>query len=120
MAQPATPARRADVREETQVRAFVAACVARDGRIDVAFNNARIETLRASTSHEQSVDDCDDVIRTNARGVPVHEVRAASLRSSCGWPHPAPVPSTQRASARHDPPASDNRRQRDTKGRPRN
>jgi hypothetical protein len=60
---------RADVREETQVRDLVDACVARHGRIDVAFNNAGIETPRASPLHEQSVEDWDDVTRTNARGV---------------------------------------------------
>lgn len=60
---------RADVREEDQVRAFVDGAVARYGRIDVAFNNAGIETPRAAPLHEQSVEDFDDVTRTNARGV---------------------------------------------------
>lgn len=60
---------RADVREEAEVRALVDATVARHGRVDVAFNNAGIETPRASPLHEQSVEDWDDVTRTNARGV---------------------------------------------------
>lgn len=60
---------RADVREEPQVRDFVAACVARYGRIDVAFNNAGIETPRASPLHEQSMEDWENVQRTNASGV---------------------------------------------------
>jgi NAD(P)-dependent dehydrogenase (short-subunit alcohol dehydrogenase family) len=60
---------RADVREEAQVRDFVAACLARYGRIDVAFNNAGIETPRAAPLHEQVTEDWDNVQRTNARGV---------------------------------------------------
>ena len=60
---------RADVREDAQVRDFVAACVARYGRIDVAFNNAGIETPRAAPLHEQSINDWDNVLRTNTRGV---------------------------------------------------
>jgi NAD(P)-dependent dehydrogenase (short-subunit alcohol dehydrogenase family) len=60
---------RADVREEHQIRDFVAACVARYGRIDVAFNNAGVETPRAAPIHEQSIDDWDNVQRTNTRGV---------------------------------------------------
>ena len=48
---------------------FVAACVARYGRIDVAFNNAGIETPRAAPLHEQSIEDWDNVLRTNTRGV---------------------------------------------------
>ena len=60
---------RADVRDEAQVREFVDAGVARYGKLDVAFNNAGIETPRAAPLHEQSVADWDDVNATNARGV---------------------------------------------------
>ncbi|WP_059008274.1 SDR family NAD(P)-dependent oxidoreductase [Streptomyces specialis] len=60
---------RADVREESQVRAFVAACVERHGRIDVAFNNAGVESPRAVRLHEQSLRDMENVWRTNAGGV---------------------------------------------------
>ncbi|MGK5529787.1 SDR family NAD(P)-dependent oxidoreductase [Streptomyces sp. URMC 129] len=60
---------RADVREESQVREFVAACVERHGRIDVAFNNAGVESPRAVRLHEQSRADMEDVWRTNVGGV---------------------------------------------------
>lgn len=60
---------RADVRKESQVKEFVAACVERHGRIDVAFNNAGIESPRAVRLHEQSLTDMEDVWRTNAAGV---------------------------------------------------
>jgi NAD(P)-dependent dehydrogenase (short-subunit alcohol dehydrogenase family) len=60
---------RADVRQESQVREFVAACVERHGRIDVAFNNAGIESPRAVRLHEQSLQDMEDVWRTNVGGV---------------------------------------------------
>lgn len=60
---------RADVREDVQVRDFVAACVDRYGGIDVAFNNAGIETPRAAPIHEQSIEDWDNVQRTNSHGV---------------------------------------------------
>jgi NAD(P)-dependent dehydrogenase (short-subunit alcohol dehydrogenase family) len=60
---------RADVREEAQIRDFIDACAARHGRIDIAFNNAGIETPRASPLHEQSIEDWDNVHRTNARAV---------------------------------------------------
>ena len=41
----------------------------RYGRIDVAFNNAGIETPRAAPLHEQSIEDWQNVLRTNTRGV---------------------------------------------------
>ncbi|WP_246258413.1 SDR family NAD(P)-dependent oxidoreductase [Amycolatopsis anabasis] len=61
--------RRADVRHESQVRDFVQACVDRYGRIDIAFNNAGIESPRAVRLHEQSVVDMEAVWRTNVGGV---------------------------------------------------
>ncbi|HYN95143.1 MAG TPA: SDR family oxidoreductase [Pilimelia sp.] len=60
---------RADVRREGDVAAFVSACVRRYGRIDVAFNNAGIETPKAAPIHEQSLADFENVWRTNAAGV---------------------------------------------------
>ncbi|POM25946.1 Levodione reductase [Actinomadura rubteroloni] len=60
---------RADVRDESDVRGLVDACVRRYGRIDVAVNNAGIETPRAAPLHEQSAADFDRVWHTNARGV---------------------------------------------------
>ncbi|WP_020667472.1 SDR family NAD(P)-dependent oxidoreductase [Amycolatopsis nigrescens] len=61
--------RHADVRVEGQVRDFVRACVDRYGRIDVAFNNAGIESPRAVRLHEQSLVDMTEVWRTNVGGV---------------------------------------------------
>ena len=60
---------RADVRREHDVVAFVSACVRRYGRIDVAFNNAGIETPNAGPLHEQSLSDFENVWRTNTAGV---------------------------------------------------
>lgn len=60
---------RADVREEEQVQAFVDGCVDTYGRIDVAFNNAGIETPTASPLADHDVAVWDDVQATNARGV---------------------------------------------------
>jgi NAD(P)-dependent dehydrogenase (short-subunit alcohol dehydrogenase family) len=57
---------RADVRDETQVKAFVDQAVHRYGRLDVAFNNAGI-TLEKPL-HEYSSAEWDDVIHTNLRG----------------------------------------------------
>jgi NAD(P)-dependent dehydrogenase (short-subunit alcohol dehydrogenase family) len=61
--------RRADVRDEAQVRDLVAACVRRYGRLDVAVNNAGIESPRAVRLHEQTLEDLQSVWRTNAAGV---------------------------------------------------
>lgn len=61
--------RRADVRVEAEVAGLVAACVRRYGRLDVAFNNAGIESPRALPLHEQSLADLEAVWRTNAAGV---------------------------------------------------
>ncbi|MFF3485443.1 SDR family NAD(P)-dependent oxidoreductase [Streptomyces sp. NPDC002701] len=61
--------RRADVREEADVENLVAACVERYGRVDVAYNNAGVESPRAVRLHEQSLHDLTDVWRTNTAGV---------------------------------------------------
>ncbi|WP_237107206.1 SDR family NAD(P)-dependent oxidoreductase [Nonomuraea sp. MG754425] len=59
---------RADVTREADVRAFVAECVRRHGRIDIAFNNAGIESPKAAPLHEQTLEDYELVWRTNAGG----------------------------------------------------
>lgn len=58
---------RADVRVPEQVQAFVDGVVRRYGRLDIAFNNAGIHL--GKPLHEISVDEWEDVQRTNARGV---------------------------------------------------
>ncbi|MFG1707772.1 SDR family NAD(P)-dependent oxidoreductase [Nonomuraea sp. M3C6] len=60
---------RADVSKEADVQAFVAACVRRYGKIDIAFNNAGIESPKAAPMHEQTLSDFEQVWRTNAAGV---------------------------------------------------
>lgn len=57
----------ADVRKEENVKAFVDACVEKYGRIDIAFNNAGIESS-PKTIAEQSLEDWTNVIATNATG----------------------------------------------------
>jgi len=59
---------RADVRVPEQVQAFVDGCVETYGRIDVAFNNAGIETPTAAPLADQSLADWQDVLTTNATG----------------------------------------------------
>jgi NAD(P)-dependent dehydrogenase (short-subunit alcohol dehydrogenase family) len=58
---------RADVRVPDQVRAFVDGVARRYGRLDIAFNNAGIHL--GKPLHETTVDEWEDVHRTNARGV---------------------------------------------------
>ncbi|WP_329087353.1 SDR family NAD(P)-dependent oxidoreductase [Streptosporangium sp. NBC_01469] len=60
---------RADVSRESDVQAFVAGCVRRYGRLDIAFNNAGIESPRAAPLHEQTLGDVEKVWRVNAAGV---------------------------------------------------
>jgi hypothetical protein len=57
----------ADVRDESQVKAFVDQTIDKYGRLDVAFNNAGI-TLE-KPSHEYTSAEWDDVLSTNLRGV---------------------------------------------------
>lgn len=61
--------RQADVRHEAEVRDLVAACVDRYQRLDIALNNAGIESPRAARLHEQSLEDLELVWRTNTAGV---------------------------------------------------
>ncbi|WP_163434658.1 SDR family NAD(P)-dependent oxidoreductase, partial [Escherichia coli] len=58
---------RADVRSESDVKAFVVGAVGKYGRLDVAFNNAGI-TLEKPL-HELTAEEFDDVAHTNLRGV---------------------------------------------------
>jgi NAD(P)-dependent dehydrogenase (short-subunit alcohol dehydrogenase family) len=58
---------RADVRDESQIKAFVDQSVRKYGRLDVAFNNAGI-TLEKPL-HEYSSQEWDDIQNTNLRGV---------------------------------------------------
>lgn len=59
---------KADVRNEQEVKSFVDTCVQKYGRIDIAFNNAGIES-KPFTVAEQSLSDWMDVMTTNATGV---------------------------------------------------
>lgn len=59
---------RADVRREADVRALVGACVKKYGRVDVAFNNAGVESP-PKTLAELTPDEWADVIATNQTGV---------------------------------------------------
>ncbi len=60
---------RADIRDPAQVQSLVDGGVARYGRLDVAFNNAGIETPRPAPLVEQTLEDWQDVMTTNATGV---------------------------------------------------
>ena len=58
----------ADVRNEGEVKAFVNGCSDRYGKINIAFNNAGIESA-PKTVAEQTFEDWENVMNTNARGV---------------------------------------------------
>lgn len=60
--------RRADVRREENVKAFVDACIQQYGRIDIAFNNAGIVNPTFVKLHEQTTADFLDSLNTNALG----------------------------------------------------
>jgi NAD(P)-dependent dehydrogenase (short-subunit alcohol dehydrogenase family) len=57
----------ADVRKESDVRAFVEETVQKYGQLNVAFNNAGITIEKPL--HEYSSEEWDDVVNTNLRGV---------------------------------------------------
>jgi NAD(P)-dependent dehydrogenase (short-subunit alcohol dehydrogenase family) len=59
---------KADVRKEEEIEAFIATCVQKYGRIDIAFNNAGIESPSNKIADLSSAD-WDNVVNTNARGV---------------------------------------------------
>jgi NAD(P)-dependent dehydrogenase (short-subunit alcohol dehydrogenase family) len=60
---------KADVRNEAEVKNFVDACVKKYGKLDIAFNNAGIESPKAVPIAEQTLADFENVMRTNATGV---------------------------------------------------
>lgn len=60
---------KADVRNESEVRAFIDAAVKKYGKLDIAFNNAGIESPKAVPIAEQTLADFENVMRTNATGV---------------------------------------------------
>jgi NAD(P)-dependent dehydrogenase (short-subunit alcohol dehydrogenase family) len=59
---------RADVRKAEDVKAFVDACVAKYGRLDIAFNNAGNDYPPNPTA-DTKVEEFDDLMNTSARGV---------------------------------------------------
>jgi NAD(P)-dependent dehydrogenase (short-subunit alcohol dehydrogenase family) len=67
----------ADVGLPTDVENAVAKIAARFGRLDVLFNNAGVSGTIAS-AHELTIEDWDDIIHTNLRGVFL--VQRAALR----------------------------------------
>ncbi len=58
----------ADVRKEADIKAFIDGCVKKYGRIDIAFNNAGIES-KPATIAERSLEEWMDLMNTNATGV---------------------------------------------------
>jgi NAD(P)-dependent dehydrogenase (short-subunit alcohol dehydrogenase family) len=60
---------KADVRREEEVKNLVNACITRYGQLDIAFNNAGIESPKAVPLSEQRLEDWQDVMTTNATGV---------------------------------------------------
>ena len=59
----------ADVRREAQVERFVAACIDRYGRLDIAFNNAGISVTRPAPLARIPTATWENVMATNASGV---------------------------------------------------
>jgi len=59
---------RADVRKAEDVKGFVDACVAKYGRLDIAFNNAGIDYPPQPIA-DTAIAEFDDLMNTNARGV---------------------------------------------------
>lgn len=58
----------ADVRQAEQVKAFVDACVAHYGRLDIAFNNTGVDFPPQAIA-DTAIADFDELMNTNARGV---------------------------------------------------
>jgi NAD(P)-dependent dehydrogenase (short-subunit alcohol dehydrogenase family) len=59
---------RADVRVDSDVKAFVDTCLKQYGRVDIAFNNAGV-FLDPAPLHELSLETYQDLMQTNATGV---------------------------------------------------
>lgn len=59
---------RSDVSNETDVQTLIQRTVATYGRLDVAFNNAGIESPMQPL-HEQSIEDFDNLMAINVRGL---------------------------------------------------
>ncbi|QFG20114.1 SDR family NAD(P)-dependent oxidoreductase [Actinomadura sp. WMMB 499] len=58
---------RADVRDPRQLKGFVDGIARRYGGLDVAFNNAGIQTMKPIT--QQTLEEFDDTLNTNTRAV---------------------------------------------------
>jgi NAD(P)-dependent dehydrogenase (short-subunit alcohol dehydrogenase family) len=58
----------ADVRKAETVKAFIDGCIAKYDRLDIAFNNAGIDYPSKLTA-DTSIEEFDDLMNTNARGV---------------------------------------------------
>jgi NAD(P)-dependent dehydrogenase (short-subunit alcohol dehydrogenase family) len=71
----------ADVGSPTDVDKAIAKIAARFGSLDVLFNNAGISG-KVDSAHELAIDDWDEIIRTNLRGVFLVQRAAAILRAS--------------------------------------
>jgi NAD(P)-dependent dehydrogenase (short-subunit alcohol dehydrogenase family) len=95
---------KADVRNEQDVKSLIDTCVQKYGRIDIAFNNAGIESP-PKTIEEMTLDDWNNVMTTNVTGVflsmkyelPVMKrqgsgviVNTASVGGHCGFGSIAP------------------------------
>ncbi|MDY6902559.1 MAG: SDR family NAD(P)-dependent oxidoreductase, partial [Cyanobacteriota bacterium] len=59
---------KADVRKAEEVKAFVDVCVAKYGQLDIAFNNAGVDYPPQPIA-DTKVEEFDDLMNTNARGV---------------------------------------------------
>ena len=59
---------KADVRHASEVQAFVNGCIAKYGRLDIAFNNAGVDYPPANIA-DTAINEFDDLMSTNARGV---------------------------------------------------
>ncbi|EDX83523.1 oxidoreductase, short chain dehydrogenase/reductase family [Synechococcus sp. PCC 7335] len=59
---------KADVRSESEIQMFVDTCVSQYGRIDIAFNNAGVESSPATIA-ERPLEEWMNVMTTNATGV---------------------------------------------------
>mgnify|MGYP002776989601 CR=1 FL=1 len=59
---------KADVRNAEEVKAFVEACVAKYGQLDIAFNNAGVDYPPQPIANTL-IAEFDDLMNTNARGV---------------------------------------------------